>query len=48
MFMPHVSLLYGYLTDDEKKTTQDQSIGSLSFYISRLVLESRDVAYFLS
>lgn len=42
--MPHLSLLYGDLTEEEKKTALekacalDESIGGLSFQISRLVL----------
>ena len=42
--MPHLSLLYGDLTDEEKKKAQekanvlDESIGSLSFQINRLAL----------
>ncbi|XP_057764247.1 cyclic phosphodiesterase-like [Salvia miltiorrhiza] len=43
-YMPHLSLLYGELTDAEKKAAQekayalDESIGSLNFQISRLAL----------
>ncbi|KAJ4980978.1 hypothetical protein NE237_031815 [Protea cynaroides] len=43
-YMPHLSLLYGDLTDEEKKKAQekakllDKSISSLSFKISRLAL----------
>ncbi|GFZ06171.1 RNA ligase/cyclic nucleotide phosphodiesterase family protein [Actinidia rufa] len=43
-YMPHLSLLYGDLTDEEKKKAQekanglDESIGSLSFQINRLAL----------
>ncbi|KAG6407247.1 hypothetical protein SASPL_130233 [Salvia splendens] len=43
-YMPHLSLLYGDLTEEEKKTALekacalDESIGGLSFQISRLVL----------
>lgn len=46
--MPHLSLLYGDLTDDEKKIAQekahklDESIGSLSFPITRLQLWKTD------
>lgn len=46
--MPHLSLLYGDLTDDEKKIAQekahklDEGIGSLSFPITRLQLWKTD------
>ncbi|KAK4347290.1 hypothetical protein RND71_033629 [Anisodus tanguticus] len=37
-YMPHLSLIYGDLTDEEKKKAQekDESISSLSFLISHL------------
>ncbi|CAK7350342.1 unnamed protein product [Dovyalis caffra] len=47
-YMPHVSLLYGDLTDDEKKKAQekvsilDDSINDLSFPITRLALWKTD------
>ncbi|KAL0398410.1 UNVERIFIED_CONTAM: Cyclic phosphodiesterase [Sesamum radiatum] len=47
-YMPHLSLLYGDLTDEEKKTARekayvlDESIGSLNFQISRLALYKTD------
>ncbi|XP_059669468.1 cyclic phosphodiesterase-like isoform X2 [Cornus florida] len=47
-YMPHLSLLYGDLTDEEKKKAQekaellDESIGSLSFPINRLALYKTD------
>lgn len=47
-YMPHLSLLYGDLTDEEKKKAQekayilDESIGNLSFRISRLALYKTD------
>ncbi|CAA0823680.1 Cyclic phosphodiesterase [Striga hermonthica] len=47
-YMPHLSLLYGDLTDEEKKRAQekayalDDGIGSLSFQISRLALYKTD------
>ncbi|KAL8460755.1 hypothetical protein ACS0TY_031527 [Phlomoides rotata] len=47
-YMPHLSLLYGDLTDEEKKTAQekayalDDSIGSLSLQISRIALYKTD------
>ncbi|XP_016448773.1 cyclic phosphodiesterase-like [Nicotiana tabacum] len=47
-YMPHASLLYGDLTDEEKKKAQekayilDESIGNLSFRISRLALYKTD------
>ncbi|KAL5774145.1 hypothetical protein ACOSP7_011702 [Xanthoceras sorbifolium] len=47
-YMPHLSLLYGDLTDDEKKKAQekvnilDESIGKLSFPITRLALWKTD------
>ncbi|KAL9455844.1 hypothetical protein AB3S75_005133 [Citrus x aurantiifolia] len=47
-YMPHLSLLYGDLTDDEKKIAQekahklDEGIGSLSFPITRLQLWKTD------
>ncbi|KAL3616991.1 hypothetical protein CASFOL_039385 [Castilleja foliolosa] len=47
-YMPHLSLLYGDLTDEEKKKAQekayvlDNSIDSLSFQISRLALYKTD------
>lgn len=43
-YMPHLSLLYGDLTDEEKRSAQerayalDESIGGLNFQISRLAL----------
>lgn len=46
--MPHLSILYGDLTDEEKKRAQekayalDDSIGSLNFQISRLALYKTD------
>ena len=46
--MPHLSLLYGDLTDDEKKKAQekvnilDESINVLSFPITRLALWKTD------
>ncbi|XP_042484562.1 cyclic phosphodiesterase-like [Macadamia integrifolia] len=47
-YMPHLSLLYGDLTDEEKKKAQekaevfDENIGSLTFQISRLALYKID------
>ncbi|KAK6264554.1 hypothetical protein QUC31_012726 [Theobroma cacao] len=47
-YMPHLSLLYADLTEEEKKKVQekanilDESIGSLSFQISRLALYKTD------
>ncbi|KAL6992343.1 hypothetical protein U1Q18_010451 [Sarracenia purpurea var. burkii] len=47
-YMPHLSLLYGDLSDEEKKKAQakanllDESIGSVSFQISRLALYETD------
>ncbi|KAB2025645.1 hypothetical protein ES319_D06G164400v1 [Gossypium barbadense] len=47
-YMPHLSLLYADLTEEEKKKAQekanmlDESIGSLSFQISRLALYKTD------
>ncbi|XP_060190211.1 cyclic phosphodiesterase-like [Lycium barbarum] len=47
-YMPHLSLLYADLTDEEKKKAQekaytlDESIGSLSFQITRLALYKTD------
>lgn len=47
-YMPHLSLLYGDLTDEEKKVALekaralDESIGSLNFQISRLALYKTD------
>lgn len=47
-YMPHLSLLYADLTEEEKKRAQekanvlDESIGSLSFQISRLALYKTD------
>ncbi|KAG9158862.1 hypothetical protein Leryth_017880 [Lithospermum erythrorhizon] len=47
-YMPHLSLLYADLTDEEKKKAQDrayaldESISSLSFRISRLALYKTD------
>ncbi|KAB5534239.1 hypothetical protein DKX38_017325 [Salix brachista] len=47
-YMPHLSLLYGDLTDDEKKKAQekadtlDESINGLSFPITRLALWKTD------
>lgn len=46
--MPHLSILYGDLTDDEKKRAQekanilDESINSLNFPIGRLALWKTD------
>ncbi|GMY37724.1 cyclic phosphodiesterase-like isoform X1 [Fagus crenata] len=47
-YMPHLSLLYADLTDDEKQKAQeranilDESISSLSFPVSRLALYKTD------
>ncbi|KAL2931048.1 Cyclic phosphodiesterase [Bienertia sinuspersici] len=47
-YMPHMSLLYGDLTDEEKKKAQeranalDDTLGDLSFTISRLALYKTD------
>ncbi|KAL7129800.1 hypothetical protein ABFS83_13G092000 [Erythranthe nasuta] len=47
-YMPHLSLLYGDLTDEVKKTAQDkaylldESIDGLNFQISRLALYKTD------
>ncbi|XP_015068002.1 cyclic phosphodiesterase-like [Solanum pennellii] len=47
-YMPHMSILYADLTDEEKKKAQekayilDESIGNLSFQISRLALYKTD------
>ncbi|CAN4091885.1 unnamed protein product [Withania somnifera] len=47
-YMPHLSLLYAELTDEEKKKAQekaytlDESIGNLSFQITRLALYRTD------
>lgn len=47
-YMPHLSLLYGDLTDEEKKTALekasalDESIGGVNFQISRLALYKTD------
>ncbi|KAL6546457.1 hypothetical protein OROMI_022178 [Orobanche minor] len=47
-YMPHLSLLYGDLTDEDKKKAQekayvlDDSIDSLNFQISRLALYKTD------
>ncbi|KAG8385381.1 hypothetical protein BUALT_Bualt03G0037100 [Buddleja alternifolia] len=47
-YMPHLSLLYADLSDEEKKTAQekayvlDDSIGSLNFQISHLALYKTD------
>ncbi|KAH6790271.1 RNA ligase/cyclic nucleotide phosphodiesterase family protein [Perilla frutescens var. frutescens] len=47
-YMPHLSLLYGDLTDEEKKSAQekayslDESIDTLNFQISRLALCKTD------
>ncbi|KAK3431108.1 hypothetical protein EUGRSUZ_E02848 [Eucalyptus grandis] len=47
-YMPHLSLLYGDLTDEEKKKAQekanelDGSLNGLSFLISRLALYKTD------
>ncbi|PON54648.1 2',3'-cyclic-nucleotide 3'-phosphodiesterase [Parasponia andersonii] len=47
-YMPHLSLLYGDLTEDEKKKAQekanilDDSISSLSFTVTRLALYKTD------
>jgi len=46
--MPHMSLLYGDLTDEEKQKAQqrantlDDSLSGLSFQISRLALYKTD------
>lgn len=46
--MPHVSLLYGDLTDEEKQKAQeranilDNSLSGLSFQISKLALYKTD------
>lgn len=46
--MPHVSLLYGDLTDEEKQKAQeranilDNTLSGLSFQISRLALYKTD------
>ena len=46
--MPHLSILYGDMTDEEMKKAQekatilDESIGSLSFQVSRLALYKTD------
>ena len=46
--MPHLSLLYADLTEDEKKKTKerasilDESINSLSFQVNRLALYKTD------
>nr|GMD87774.1 cyclic phosphodiesterase-like [Ipomoea batatas] len=47
-YMPHLSLLYADITDEEKKRAQekayalDESIGSLRFPITRLLLYKTD------
>ncbi|XP_021800745.1 cyclic phosphodiesterase-like isoform X3 [Prunus avium] len=47
-YMPHLSILYAYLTEEEKKKAQekanslDESIGSLSFPVTRLALYKTD------
>ncbi|KAF8391167.1 hypothetical protein HHK36_023468 [Tetracentron sinense] len=47
-YMPHLSILYGDLSDEEKKKAQektetlDESISSLSFQITRLALYKTD------
>lgn len=47
-YMPHLSLLYGDLSEEDKKKAQekakvlDESIGSLNFTISRLALYKTD------
>ncbi|PHU19010.1 Cyclic phosphodiesterase [Capsicum chinense] len=47
-YMPHMSLLYADLTDEEKKKAQekacilDESIGNMSFQITRLALYKAD------
>ncbi|KAL2494650.1 Cyclic phosphodiesterase [Forsythia ovata] len=47
-YMPHLSLLYGDLTDEEKKKAQekanvlDEKISNLSFQLSRLALYKSD------
>ncbi|XP_052183962.1 cyclic phosphodiesterase [Diospyros lotus] len=47
-YMPHLSLLYGDLSDEEKQRAQekanilDEGIGSLSFQITRLALYETD------
>lgn len=46
--MPHLSLLYGDLSEDEKKKAQekanilDESISGLSFQVTRLALYKTD------
>lgn len=48
-YMPHLSILYGDLTDDEKKKAQekanalDESISGLKFQITRLALYKTDI-----
>ncbi|KZV55133.1 cyclic phosphodiesterase-like [Dorcoceras hygrometricum] len=47
-YMPHLSLLYGDITEEEKKTARDkayildENIGSLSFKITHLALYKTD------
>ncbi|KAL6282538.1 hypothetical protein ACE6H2_013467 [Prunus campanulata] len=47
-YMPHMSILYADLTEEEKKKAQekakslDESIGSLSFLVTRLALYKTD------
>lgn len=47
-YMPHLSILYADLTDEEKKKAQeravalDESLSGLSFQISRLALYKTD------
>lgn len=47
-YMPHLSLLYGELSEEEKKAAQekaeslDETVSSLSFPISRLALYKTD------
>ncbi|CAL5410049.1 unnamed protein product [Camellia sinensis] len=47
-YMPHLSLLYEDLSDEEKKKAQekanvlDESIGNLSFEVTRLALYETD------
>ncbi|GAB2299035.1 hypothetical protein Dimus_033109 [Dionaea muscipula] len=48
-YMPHMSLIYGDITDEEKKKARekavilDESINSLSFPVTRLALYKTDV-----
>jgi len=45
-YMPHLSLLYGDLTDEEKKKAKEKAIilddSSLSFQVTRLALYKTD------